>query len=588
MRMAERPSADAIACTHSPVQAPTLVTYPARRPRESTLCATRAMSAPGMTVSTPATTAKATSCRSSHVPKSTAVSIRSAPLLLEVARLVGRRGQGVARARLLDERILDLLLREAVPLVVPGRLHVRPALGLRVLLAPHLEVPAGVLVDLDHLRIAVERHEGVADAVLPVPVLGRVIGSGLVLATHVVDEAPRAVLHLGLGVQAVEARPTHRALAHVGQAREPGRRNVAGALAELRIVRARQHVADVRGEHALAVDEDVARLSLVQLEPLGVEDLPVVDGLDQPLEDAERGLVLVRIEGSQLFVEELAAGCEDHRPELAEAVHVRLESLEDRIVGQARLLDGERRLLELLERDRRFVDAGLLRELPVVHVDVDVPVIGRAVLLALVCERLPVEREDVAVELGKSQETVDRLNPAGLDPGPEVDVADVVRVRLGPGVEQGDHLLVVELEVERRVLHLDVRVLLHEALDVGLDNLGLERPAREAHDGLGAGRAGSGGGGQAERASSNEAAARDREGHGRLLSRRAHPLTAPETSPWTMSRWKRNARTSGGTTARTPPAAMSVRSVVTSVAKPATTTGTVLAAMLEVRITANR
>src|SRR5256885_3733967 len=44
MRMAERPSADAIACTHSPVQAPTLVTYPARRPRVSTLCATRAMS----------------------------------------------------------------------------------------------------------------------------------------------------------------------------------------------------------------------------------------------------------------------------------------------------------------------------------------------------------------------------------------------------------------------------------------------------------------------------------------------------------------------------------------------------------------
>src|SRR5438445_674149 len=217
MRMAERPSADAIASTPGPVQAPTLVTYPARRPRESTLCATRAMSAPGMTVSTPATTAKATSCRSSHVPKSTAVSIRSAPLLLEVARLVGRRGQGVARARLLDERILDLLLREAVPLVVPGRLHVRPALGLRVLLAPHLEVPAGVLVALDHSRI----------------------------------------------------------------------------------------------------------------------------------------------EGSQLFVEELAAGCEDHRPELAEAVHVRLESLEDRIVGQARLLDGERRLLELLERDRRFVDACL-------------------------------------------------------------------------------------------------------------------------------------------------------------------------------------------------------------------------------------
>ena len=36
-----------------------------------------------------------------------------------------------------------------------------------------------------------------------------------------------------------------------------------------------------------------------------------------------------------------------------------------------------------------------------------------------------------------------------------------------------------------------------------------------------------------------------------------------------MSRWKRKARIRGGTTASTPPAAISVRSVVTSVAKPA-------------------
>jgi hypothetical protein len=55
-----------------------------------------------------------------------------------------------------------------------------------------------------------------------------------------------------------------------------------------------------------------------------------------------------------------------------------------------------------------------------------------------------------------------------------------------------------------------------------------------------------------------------------------------------MSRWKRKARTRGGMTASTPPAAINVRSVVTSVAKPATTTGAVFAAMLDVRITAKR
>src|SRR5207249_11120947 len=82
-------------------------------------------------------------------------------------------------------------------------------------------------------------------AVLPVPVLGRVIGSGLVLATHVVDEAPRAVLHPGLGVQTVEARPTHRAFAHVGQAREPRRRNVAGAL------RSEEHTSELQSRFDL-------------------------------------------------------------------------------------------------------------------------------------------------------------------------------------------------------------------------------------------------------------------------------------------------------------------------------------------------
>src|SRR5204863_6097960 len=84
----------------------------------------------------------------------------SAPLLPELARLVGGCGERVARARLLHERGLDLLLRVAVPLVVPGGLDVRPGARRGVLLAPHLEVPPGVPVDLDHVGVLVERHEG--------------------------------------------------------------------------------------------------------------------------------------------------------------------------------------------------------------------------------------------------------------------------------------------------------------------------------------------------------------------------------------------------------------------------------------------
>src|SRR5262249_38719834 len=137
------------------------------------------------------------------------------------------------------------------------------------------------------------------------------------------------------------------------------------------------------------------------------------------------------------------------------------------------------------------------------------------------------------------------------------------------------------------------RVLLHEALDVGLDHLGLERPAGEPDGGLGGGgrprapeRRETEAGGAGDRRC-EEASAWERH-RGSFPFRRRQPLTAPDTSPWTISRWKRNASTRGGRTASTPPAAISVRSVVTSVAKPATTTGAVLAAMLDVRITANR
>src|SRR5215207_1067293 len=71
-----------------------------------------------------------------------------------------------------------------------------------------------------------------------------------------------------------------------------------------------------------------------------------------------------------------------------------------------------------------------------------------------------------------------------LDPRAEVRVAHVEGVALRAGVEESDHLLVVELEVERRVVDHYVRVLLREALEVGFDHLRLESPSGEFHGSL--------------------------------------------------------------------------------------------------------
>ncbi len=121
--------------------------------------------------------------------------------------------------------------------------------------------------------------------------------------------------------------------------------------------------------------------------------------------------------------------------------------------------------------------AFLREELRVVDVDVDVAVIRRAVLLAFVEQAFEVERIDVVVERGQARQPVDRLYPAGLDPSAKAEIADVEAVRLAPRVEQGHHLLAVEIEIERRVNNLEIGILLHEALDVRLDDLRLERPA---------------------------------------------------------------------------------------------------------------
>jgi hypothetical protein len=54
-RISDRPSADSVAWTNRPLQMPSVVTTPARRPRAMTLRMTSIVSAPGVTVRTAAT-----------------------------------------------------------------------------------------------------------------------------------------------------------------------------------------------------------------------------------------------------------------------------------------------------------------------------------------------------------------------------------------------------------------------------------------------------------------------------------------------------------------------------------------------------
>jgi hypothetical protein len=65
-------------------------------------------------------------------------------------------------------------------------------------------------------------------------------------------------------------------------------------------------------------------------------------------------------------------------------------------------------------------------------------------------------------------------------------------------------------------------------------------------------------------------------------SRDIYPFTAPAVMPETIRRWKISASTSGGTTASTPPAFISVGELVWSVTKPAMMIGTVFEFSVEV------
>src|SRR5215467_3463853 len=91
--------------------------------------------------------------------------------LFQILRLLGRRRQRVHRLDLTEQRVLDLLLREAIPLGIPRRADVFARAGGGNLLFEHLAVVAGLALRLDDVGIAVERLERVADAVFEVPVL---------------------------------------------------------------------------------------------------------------------------------------------------------------------------------------------------------------------------------------------------------------------------------------------------------------------------------------------------------------------------------------------------------------------------------
>src|SRR3954463_15798058 len=87
------------------------------------------------------------------------------------------------------------------------------------------------------------------------------------------DQAEGGVLDLGVGADPVKPAPAHRPFPDILQAGEAHHLDVAGASTELRVVHAREDIADVGGEDTLAAEIDVARLGLVELQPTRIDDL---------------------------------------------------------------------------------------------------------------------------------------------------------------------------------------------------------------------------------------------------------------------------------------------------------------------------
>src|SRR5262249_22381032 len=131
----------------------------------------------------------------------------SSARLLQLLCLLGGSLQGLERFRLPQEGVLNLCLREPIPFVVPGRLNVLSCLGTRVLLSSDFGIVSGLLLRSDDVWIPVHGLERIANAILQVPILGRVVFALGVLAAHVVDKAPGSVLHLCSRTDAIEAVP---------------------------------------------------------------------------------------------------------------------------------------------------------------------------------------------------------------------------------------------------------------------------------------------------------------------------------------------------------------------------------------------
>src|SRR5215475_6761045 len=99
----------------------------------------------------------------------------SSARLLQLLCLLGGGLQGLERFYLPQEGVLNLCLREPIPFVVPGRLDVLPRLGAGVLLSSDVGIVSGLLLRSDDVWILVHGLERIANAVLQVPILGRVV-----------------------------------------------------------------------------------------------------------------------------------------------------------------------------------------------------------------------------------------------------------------------------------------------------------------------------------------------------------------------------------------------------------------------------
>src|SRR5258705_9379736 len=84
--------------------------------------------------------------------------------LLQFLRFLSRCLESLERLHIAQKSILNLRLREAVPLIVPGRLDVLARFGSCVLLTADFRVITGFVLSRNNIRIFVHGFECVADS----------------------------------------------------------------------------------------------------------------------------------------------------------------------------------------------------------------------------------------------------------------------------------------------------------------------------------------------------------------------------------------------------------------------------------------